>query len=130
MIATHRDQLVMSNSLSRVVRQFSKEDLRQLNKKPFKFSRLKVAKPVVSDTVRVKGSSYRFRIVMPFLSGDQETCYDVKVRHAGGQRIAVQKLVSKLLKHVIAFFVDVLGASGREELVRPAVGGGDGVRAD
>lgn len=27
-IATHRDELVMSNSLSRVVRQFSKEDLR------------------------------------------------------------------------------------------------------
>jgi hypothetical protein len=101
-IATHRDELVMSNSLSRVVRQFSKEDLRQLNKKPFKFSRLKVSRPVVQDTVRVKGSSYKFRIVTPFWCGDQETCYDVKVRHATGQRITVSKLVSKLLKHVRA----------------------------
>jgi len=54
----------------------------------------------VQETVRVKGLSYKFRIVTPFWFGDQETCYDVKVRHAAGQRITVSKLVSKLLKHV------------------------------
>ena len=107
-----------SLGLGRVVRQFSKDDFRQLKlddippqqeRKLFKFSSLKQLDHHEHKGVRVRGSTFKFRILTPFRFHHYpqvETYYDVKIRTSGihrSQKLSVMKLISKLLKHVSSY---------------------------